>query len=77
MHIKTNQLFKGLFALLFIVAVSFTSCNNEGEKAETKDTVTTPAPEPMPAAPDSTGIHSDTDHMDSGDVKPVVPTQPK
>lgn len=74
MHIKTNQLFKGLFALLFIVAVSFTSCNNEGEKAETKDTVTTPAPEPMPAAPDSTGKDSG---MDSGDVKPVVPTQPK
>lgn len=75
MHIKTNQLFKGLFALLFIVAVSFTSCNNEGEKAETTDTVTTPAPEPMPAAPDSTG--KDSGGMDSGDVKPVVPTQPK
>ncbi len=75
MHIKTNQLFKGLLALLFFVAVSFTSCNNEGEKAETKDTVTTPAPEPMPAAPDSTG--KDSGGMDSGDVKPVVPTQPK
>lgn len=75
MHIKTNQLFKGLFALLFIVAVSFTSCNNEGEKAETKDTVTTPAPEPMPSAPDSSG--KDSGGMDSGDVKPVVPTQPK
>ncbi len=77
MHIKTNQLFKGLFALLFIVAVSFTSCNNEGEKAETKDSVTTPAPEPMPAAPDSTGKDTGKDTMDEGDVKPVVPTQPK
>lgn len=74
MYSKTNQLLKGLFAVMFIVAISFTSCNNEGEKAETTDSVTTPAPEPAAAAPDSTAKDSG---MDSGDVKPVVPTQPK
>lgn len=74
MYSKTNQLLKGLFAVMFIVAISFTSCNNEGEKAETTDSVTTRAPEPAAAAPDSTAKDSG---MDSGDVKPVVPTQPK
>lgn len=75
MYTKTNQLFKGLFALLFVAAISFTSCNNEAEKTETTDSVTTPAPEPAAAAPDSTA--NDTDKMDSGGVKPVVTTRPK
>ncbi len=75
MHIKTNQLIKGLAAVLFVVAVSFTSCNNEGEPAEKKDSVTTVAPEPMPAAPDSN--KTDSDGVDSGEVKPVVPTRPQ
>jgi|GEM_PF-2382467 hypothetical protein len=75
MYSKTKQLLKGLFAVLFVLAISFTSCNNEGEKAETKDSVTTPAPETTPAAPDSTA--KDSGGMDSGGVKPVVPTQPK
>ncbi|RXK58886.1 hypothetical protein ESA94_15985 [Lacibacter luteus] len=75
MYIKTNQLIKSLFAVMFIVAISFTSCNNEGEKPESKDSVAAPVTEPTPAAPDSTA--KDSGGMDSGEVKPVVPTQPK
>lgn len=77
MYIKTNQLFKSLLAVMLVASLAFTACNNEGEPAEPKDSTTAePAPvtEPAPAAPDSTA--KDTG-MDSGDVKPVVPTQPK
>jgi hypothetical protein len=79
MYSKTKQLLKGLFAVLFVLAISFTSCNNEGEKAETKDSVTTEAPAvTTPQVQDSSKVDSNKDDsMDEGGVKPVVPTQPK
>ncbi len=77
MHIKTNQLFRSLLAVMLVASLAFVSCNNEGEPAEPKDsTAAESAPVTAPAAaPDSTA--KDSGGKDSGDVKPVVPTQPK
>lgn len=79
MYSKTKQLLKGLSAVMFVLAISFTSCNSEGEKTETTDSVTTEAPAvTTPQVQDSSKVDSNKDDsMDEGGVKPVVPTRPQ